>query len=60
MTPNQIFKSSYHLLASLLLFYIIFNIIKLHIVLKVMLVIVAVSHLYDVWWFYNNDGNAPI
>ena len=60
MNQNQIFKSSYHLLAALLLIYIVFNFIKLHVFLKVMLLIVIVSHLYDVWWFYNNDGNAPI
>lgn len=58
MNQNQIFKSSYHLLAALLLIYILF--IKLHLFLKVLLLIVIASHLYDVWWFYNNDGNAPI
>jgi len=60
MNQNQIFKSSYHLLAALLLLYIAFNVMKLHIVFKVLLVLVAIFHLYDVWWFYNNDGNAPI
>ena len=60
MTSNQIFKSSYHLFAAILLLYIVFYFTKLNIFLKVLLFLVAFFHLYDVWWFYNNDGNAPI
>jgi hypothetical protein len=60
MNQNQIFKSSYHLIAALLLLFIIFNESKLHIIIKILLAIVTFCHLYDVWWFYNNDGNAPI
>ena len=57
---RKVVKSSYHFLAAFLILYIIFKIIKSHFILKSLLFLIAVFHLYDVWWFLNNDGNAPI
>jgi hypothetical protein len=59
-STNQIIKSSYHLFASLFLFYLAFFIKNLSIIIKIILVFIALFHLYDTWWFFNNDGNAPI
>ena len=57
---NQIFKFSYHFLACLLILYIA---TKKHIlpdIVRVLLLIIAISHAYDSWWFLNYDANAPI
>ena len=59
MNQNQIIKSFYHFVASVLILYVVFY-VKINIVLKVLLFFIAIFHLYDVWWFYNNDGNVPI
>lgn len=55
---NQIIKFSYHLFASLFLLYLSFK--NLNIIFKIILIILSLIHLYDCWWFYNNDGSAPI
>jgi hypothetical protein len=57
---NQIIKFSYHLFASLFLLYSAIFIKELHIIFKIIFIILGLIHLYDAWWFYNNDGFAPI
>lgn len=60
MSNNQIIKSIYHLIVAILLLFITFTIKNIHIVLKGMLVIAAIFHIYDVWWFLHYDKDAPI
>lgn len=60
MSPNQIFKASYHLIAALVLLFIVFRIQSIPMYIKGALCIILLSHLYDTWWFFNYDGNAPI
>jgi hypothetical protein len=60
MTPNQIVKSVYHLFAALLLLFVAFRVKNMQSILKGLLIFVSISHIYDVWWFFNHDGNAPI
>ena len=60
MTQNQFIKSLYHLFSALLILFIAFRVNNLHSFFKGMLIFVAIFHIYDVWWFFNNDGNAPI
>jgi hypothetical protein len=57
---NQIIKSSYHLFVSLFLIYLIFFIKNLSLTIKIIITFISLFHLYDTWWFLNNDGNAPI
>jgi hypothetical protein len=59
MNSNQIIKTSYHLFATLFLIYLVFYIKNLYI--RIILIFLAIFHLYDTWWFLNNEkGNAPI
>jgi hypothetical protein len=59
MNNNQIIKTSYHLFATIfLLCLFFFKCIPLF--CKVILIFLAVFHLYDTWWFLNNTENAPI
>ena len=61
MNSNQIIKTTYHLFATLFLLYIAFYTIKLHIIIKIILIFLAIFHLYDTWWFFTHEkGNAPI
>jgi hypothetical protein len=60
MNQNQIIKTSYHLFATLFLLYLVIYIKSLNNICKVILVFLAIFHLYDTWWFLNNEGNAPI
>jgi hypothetical protein len=60
MTNNQIVKSAYHLFSALLLLFVVFFVKNIHSILKGMLIFVSIIHIYDVWWFFNFDGNAPI
>jgi hypothetical protein len=60
MTPNQIVKSAYHFFAAVLLLFVAFRVKNLQYILKGLLIFVSVFHMYDVWWFLNDDGNAPI
>jgi len=60
MTQNQILKSVYHLFATFLLLFVVFRVKNVNFILKGMLIFVAIFHMYDVWWFFNEDGNAPI
>ena len=57
---NQIIKFSYHLFTSLFLLYLAFFVLNLNIIFKIILILLSLIHLYDSWWFYNNDGFAPI
>jgi len=57
---NQIIKFSYHLFVAIILLYLAFNVVNIHLILKLLLVIFALIHLYDCWWFYNHHKNAPI
>lgn len=59
LTQNQIIKSIYHLFASLFLLYLSISFSK-HIFIKSILILLAFFHAYDTWWFFTNDGNAPI
>jgi len=59
MTQNQIIKFSYHFLVAIFLLYVIFTQdLNIHIIS--IFVFIIIFHLYDSWWFYNNDGFAPI
>jgi hypothetical protein len=58
-SQNQIIKGSYHLFASIFLFYLLF-LKNINITIKIILLVLIIFHLYDSFWFYNNDGNAPI
>ena len=59
MNLNQIVKTSYHLFATLFLVFLIFYIQNKYI--RFILLFLAIFHLYDTWWFLNNEkGNAPI
>jgi len=60
MNQNQIIKSSYHLFATLFLLYLVFFIKNMPLFCKIILLLLAIFHLYDTWWFFNNTGNAPI
>jgi hypothetical protein len=60
MNQNQIIKSSYHLFATLFLLTLAFYIKNIPLICKVILVFLAIFHLYDTWWFFNNSTNAPI
>jgi len=60
MTQNQIVKSLYHLLAALLILFIALRVKNIHITVKILLIAISIFHFYDVWWFFKNDGNAPI
>jgi hypothetical protein len=59
MNLNQIIKTSYHLFATFFLLFLIFYIKNKYI--RIILLFLAIFHLYDTWWFLNNEkGNAPI
>jgi len=60
MNNNQIIKSSYHLFASIFMLNLAFHNENLPIIYKNILILLSLIHLYDAWWFFNNDGNAPI
>jgi hypothetical protein len=60
MNQNQIIKSSYHLFATLFLLYLALFIKSLNLICRLLLIFLVIFHLYDTWWFFNNDGNAPI
>ena len=60
MTKNQIIKSAYHLLAALLLLFLVWTVKNIHISIKILVIAISIFHFYDVWWFFKNDGNAPI
>ena len=58
MNQNKIIKTFYHLFATIFLLYLAFTLKNL--LIRLILLFLAVFHLYDTWWFLNNDGNAPI
>lgn len=60
MNQNQIVKTSYHLFATLFLLYLVFFIKEIPMICKIILIFLAIFHLYDTWWFFYNSGNAPI
>lgn len=60
LTNNQIIKSMYHLFASVFLLHLGFCNNFDDISIKIILIFLGLIHLYDTWWFFNNDGNAPI
>jgi hypothetical protein len=55
---NRIIKTSYHLFAAYIILYIMQNQTNNYIYYS--LLFIGLFHLYDVWWFLNNEGNAPI
>ena len=57
---RKIVKTVYHFLAFIFLLYLGLYLIKTSVVIRIILVIFAVFHLYDTWWFLNYDSNAPI
>ena len=59
LNQNKIIKTSYHLFATIFLTYLAIT-LKSNIFIKIVLIFLAIFHLYDTWWFLNNDGNAPI
>ena len=54
-----IVKTIYHLLSALLLLYLVFR-SSLYIYIKVFLFLMMIFHFYDTYWFFTQDGNAPI
>ena len=58
MNQNKIIKTSYHFLATIFLLYLAFTLKNIYI--RLVLIFLAIFHLYDTWWFLNNEGNAPI
>lgn len=58
MCVNKIIKTSYHLFATIFLLYLIFNLDNL--IFQIIILFLAIFHLYDTYWFMNNEGNAPI
>ena len=57
---NKIIKTSYHLFSTIFLLYLAIILNKSNILIRLLLLFLAIFHLYDTWWFLNNDGNAPI
>jgi len=56
---NKIIKFFYHLFTALFLF----NLSQINEIsqqTKYILYIISIFHLYDTYWFYNYDTNAPI
>lgn len=56
---NKVVKFSYHLFTAIFLF----NLTKLNNITQLnknILYMISLFHLYDTWWFYMNDSNAPI
>ena len=58
MNQNQIIKTSYHLFATIFLTYLAFKLDN--IIIRLILIFLAIFHLYDTYWFLNNTENAPI
>ncbi len=59
LTTNKIIKFSYHLFTAIFLY----NLTKLNNIpekSKYILYIICMFHLYDTYWFYKYDKNAPI
>jgi hypothetical protein len=51
MDSYQLMKSAFHFLSFLVLFYLIFIIKSLSLLYKILILIIALVHLYDSWWF---------
>ena len=60
MSKNQIIKTSYHFFCFVFLLSIALLLKNINIIIKILLIFISIFHLYDTWWFLNNDGNAPI
>ena len=59
MNQNQIIKTSYHLFATIFLLYLAIK--SDNLIIRLILIFLAIFHLYDTYWFLNNSkGNAPI
>lgn len=52
-------KTLYHLVAALVLFYILYK-INFKQVMKSILFVMMLLHFFDAYWFYTHEGNAPI
>ena len=59
MNVHKIIKISYHLFVFFFLEYLLFF-YHFPMYIHYILFILSLVHLYDVWWFYNYTGNAPI
>jgi hypothetical protein len=58
---NQIVKIAFHLFAFGLMLYLATNkAFRLPVPARIALVAISLAHAYDTWWFFNQDGNAPI
>jgi len=68
MLMNKIIKSTYHTFAMIILLFVAILLIKhqciinkrLNLFTAIALILIAIFHAYDVWWFYNKEGPAPI
>jgi hypothetical protein len=60
MNNNKIIKFSYHLISFLFLLYLSFFLKNISLFIRFGLLFISVFHLYDTWWFYKYDANAPI
>ena len=68
MNANKIIKSTYHSFALLILLFVAITFLcrpyftnkRINIFIIVSLVLIALFHAYDVWWFYYKEGPAPI
>ena len=56
---NKIIKFSYHLFTAIFL-YNLTNNNSISQQYKYILYIISLFHLYDTYWFYNYESNAPI
>jgi TRAP-type mannitol/chloroaromatic compound transport system permease small subunit len=60
MNTNKIIKTSYHLFASLFLLFLVYSLDEYNVIIRILLLLIAIFHIYDTWWFLHNEGNAPI
>lgn len=60
MKQIKLIKLCYHLFCFLLLFYLAFYLSFVNLYIRISLFIISLFHLYDAWWFYYHDSNAPI
>ena len=68
MLMNKIIKSTYHTFALIIILFVAILLMKykcitnkrLNLIISISLILIAIFHAYDVWWFYNKEGPAPI
>jgi hypothetical protein len=57
---NKLIKLIYHLFSFIFLSYLSIYLKFVSWTIRIGLLFIALFHLYDTWWFYNFDKNAPI